>query len=200
MFYQYILKQPEKSLIRRFYETQCSKPVKNDWSLTVKLNLETLKVDLKEKEIRSMSQYVFKKMINTRIKQEAFKYLQQVKSTHTKVLHIQYARLEIQSYFLPNKMPTTLAKFTFLCRTRMVQVGANFKGGNNFPVCPLCKVQYDCQKHLLDCTKLTEANTICSELPQYDNLFSKDLTKMRIVVQNLEEKFRKRQKILAKSK
>ena len=101
MFYQYILKQAEKSLIRRFYETQGSKPVKNDWSLTVKLNLETLKVDLKEKEIRSMSQYVFK--INTRIKQEAFKYLQQVKSTHTKVLHIQYARLEIQSYFLPKK-------------------------------------------------------------------------------------------------
>ena len=54
-------------------------------------------------------------MFNTRIKQEAFKYLQQVKSTHTKVFHIQYARLEIQSYFLPNKMPTTLAKFTFLC-------------------------------------------------------------------------------------
>ena len=30
MFYQYILKQPEKSLIRRFYKTQHSKPVKND--------------------------------------------------------------------------------------------------------------------------------------------------------------------------
>ena len=46
MFYQYILKQPEKSLIRRFYETQRSKPVKNDWSLTLKSNLESLKVDL----------------------------------------------------------------------------------------------------------------------------------------------------------
>ena len=80
-------------------------------------------------------------------------------------------------------MPTTLAKFTFLCRTRIVQVGANFKGGNKFTVCPLCKVQYDCQKHLHDYTKLTDANTICGEVPQYDDLFSKDLTKMLIVVQ-----------------
>ena len=81
----------------------------------------------------------------------------------------------------------------------MVQVGVNFKGGNNFPVCPLCKVKYDCQKHLVDCTQLTEANTICSEVPQYDDLFSKDFTKMLTVVQNLQENFRKRQNLLSKS-
>ena len=199
MFYHYILKQPEESLIRRFYKTQRSNPSKNDWSLTVKSNLETLEVNASEEDIGTMSQYVFRKLVNTHIKKEAFKYLQKIKSTHTKVLHIQYTRLEIQSYFLPNKMPTTLAKFTFLCRTRMVQVGANFKAGNNFPLCPLCKIQYDSQKHLLDCSKLTEANTICSEVPQYDDLFSKDLKKMLNVTQNLKEKFSRRQKLLSKS-
>ena len=112
MFYHYILKQPEESLIRRFYKTQRSNPSKNDWSLTVKSNLETLEVNASEEDIGTMSQYVFRKLVNTHIKKEAFKYLQKIKSTHTKVLHIQYTRLEIQSYFLPNKMPTTLAKFT----------------------------------------------------------------------------------------
>jgi hypothetical protein len=139
MFYQYILKQPEKSLIRRFYKTQHSKPVKNDWSLTVKSNLDTLKVNLSEKEIRKMSQYVFRKLINTRIKKEAFEYLQQVKRTHTKVLHIQYTRLEIQSYFLPNKMPTTLAKFTFLCEPEWYRLGQISKGGTNFQCAPCVK-------------------------------------------------------------
>ena len=97
MFYQYIIKQPAGSLIRRFYETQSSKPVKNDWSITVKSNLNTLNVAFSENEMRKMSQPVFRKHINKAIRLESFKYLQKLKSHHTKVLHIQYVRLEMQN-------------------------------------------------------------------------------------------------------
>ena len=46
MFYQYIIKQDKKSLIYKFFKKQCVKAVKNDWCLTVKLNLETLNISL----------------------------------------------------------------------------------------------------------------------------------------------------------
>ena len=80
----------------------------------------------------------------------------------------------------------------------MIQVGANFKAGNAFPVCPLCKDEYDCQKHLIDFPELAEANAVCKETPKYDNLFRNDVTKMRAIVQILQSKFKKRQKLLLK--
>ena len=39
-----ILSQPENALIRKFYQSQCAKPTKNDWCLTVQSNLETLRL------------------------------------------------------------------------------------------------------------------------------------------------------------
>ena len=92
-------------------------------------------------------------------------------------LHIQYYEFKMQEYCLPNKMSTQLAKFAFLARTRMIPVGANFKAGNPFPKCPLCKVESDSQKHLLFCPKLTNENAVCQEIFQYDDLFSKNLEK-----------------------
>ena len=198
IFYQYIVKEPPQSLIRRFYETQSEKPTKNDWCQTVKCNLVTLNVSSSEHDIRKMSKFVFKKKINHAIRQEAYNYLQKIKSTHSKVLHIQYNRLEMQSYFLSQKMPILMAKFTFLCRTRMLQVGANFKGGNNFPVCPLCEISYDNQSHLLVRQKLTDKE-ICKQVPKYEDIFSNNVVKMLSVVTNMNLRFKKRQKLLSKT-
>jgi hypothetical protein len=43
-----ILSQPENALIRKFYQSQCAKPTKNDWCLTVQSNLETLRLSYSE--------------------------------------------------------------------------------------------------------------------------------------------------------
>ena len=49
-----------------------------------------------------------------------------------------------------------LAKFTFMCRARMMTVGANYKQGVDNPICPVCKVEteLDSQTHLMVCKKL----------------------------------------------
>ena len=143
MFYHYIINQPDDSLIKKFYQTQLANPTKEDWCLTVKSNLETLRIMKSESEIKTMSEYSFNKLVKTTIKQETLQYLIKLKNSHSKVLHIQYEELQMQEYFLPNKMPTQLAKFTFLGRARMIPVRANFKSGNPFPKCPLCKLEYD---------------------------------------------------------
>ena len=103
---------------KKFYQIQLANPTKNDWCLTVKSNLETLKIKKSESEIKTMSEYSFNKLVKTAIKKETFQYLIKLKNSHSKVLHIQYDELQMQEHFLPNKMSTKLAKFTFLARTQ----------------------------------------------------------------------------------
>ena len=92
---------------------------------------------------------MFKKLVKAAIKDETFRYLNHLKNTYSKVIHIQYGLFKMQEFVSPNKMQSQEAKFAFLSRTRMIPVGANFKVGNSFPKCPLCDVEYDSQKHLL---------------------------------------------------
>ena len=80
----------------------------------------------------------------------------------------------------------------------MLQVGANFKGTNPNPICPLCKVGYDSQNHLLICPKLCDENSICKETPNYDDLFSENLQKIMVVAKILNQKYKKRIKLLKK--
>ena len=199
-FYHDILKQSSDSLLLKFYKTQYSKPIKNDWCLSVQSNLKTLKINKSESELKLMSKYSFKKLVKAAIKKEAFQYLNGMKMRHSKVMHIQYVHFKMQDYFYPNQMPTQIAKFTFLCRSRMVNVGANFKAGNSRPLCPLCKVDYDSQNHLLVCPKLNENNSMCQNISRYDDLFCENLSKKIAVVRIISEKFKTRTKLIKDSK
>ena len=71
MFYHYILNEDSESLIHRFYMVQSTKPVKNDWSLTVKENLKTLQIVLEEDQIQKLSIYSFKTLVNSAIRIES---------------------------------------------------------------------------------------------------------------------------------
>lgn len=103
MFYHYVINQPSESLIRKFYQLQCEKSVKNDWCRTIQSDLQMLNISESESDIRQMTKYYFKKLINTSIRKEAFKYLESIKNSHSKVAHItvwsvQNARLFSSQY------------------------------------------------------------------------------------------------------
>ena len=102
----------------------------------------------------------------------------------------------MQDYFLPGRISTQLAKFAFVCRTRMLRVGANYKGKRTRPLCPMCKVEYDSQSHLLTCSKLNDNSPVGQDLPYYDDLFGKDIQKQVAVVRKLHQNLKRRQKIL----
>ena len=119
----------------KFFKIQSQKPVKGDWCLTVQDDLETLEINLTEEEIQTISEYSFKKLVNTQIKKETFLYLTKLKESHSKVLHIQYQKHEIQDYLHSSSIAPDLAKFIFLARSRMIAVGHNFKEGRINPLC-----------------------------------------------------------------
>ena len=78
----------------------------------------------------------------------------------------------------------------------MLRVGVNFKGKTTRPLCPICKVEYDSQSHLLACPKLNDNNRVCQDLPYYDYIFIKTFHKQVAVVRKLHQNFKRRQKIL----
>ena len=166
--------------------------------MTVKDNLKTLEINMSESQIKNLSIYAFKKIVSTAIRKEALNYLVKLKNSHSKVLHIQYRTLEMQDYLVPSNIPTEVAKFTFLCRSRMLQVGANFKkGGKTNPTCPVCKIgtEYDSQPHLMMCTKLS-VHTLVNQIPQYDELFGRNLDQKLAIVHILKRNLEERNKIL----
>ena len=71
MFYHYILNEDKNSLIHKFYKIQFDKAARNDWCLTVKENLETLRINNTEEQIKKLSEESFKILVNSAIKKEA---------------------------------------------------------------------------------------------------------------------------------
>ena len=200
MFHHYILNEDKKSLINKFFKIQSRKPVKNDWSLTVRKNLETLKLNQNDDEIKEFSIYSYKKIVNSAIQKEAFNYLIRLKNSHSKVKHINYAKLEMQDYLMPSTFTADVARFAFLCRTRMVNVGANYKEGGKIknPTCPVCKspTEYDSQLHLMLCQTLNVNIVAGLKIPTYDDLFGKNLENRILVVQLLRRNYQKRNQLI----
>ena len=200
MFYHYILNQENDSLLYKFFKLQKSKSVRGDWCLTVQEDLESLNITLTEDEIEKCSEFSFKKIVNTAIRKEAFSYLLTLKNSHSKVKHISYETHKMQEYLMSPNITADLAKFTFMCRSRMVAVGANYKQGVDNPVCPVCKVEteFDTQKHLMLCTRLNQNLVTSENLPDYLDLFKSDVEKQVTVAKLLKENLKKRTKILEK--
>ena len=107
----------------------------------------------------------------------------------------------MQDYLASTNNSPDLARFAFLCRSRMLEVGANYKQGLKYPICPVCKIdtEYDSQYHLMVCTRLNENVVSSQSSPEYDDLFKPDFDKKMAVVHVLKDNFQKRKEILKNS-
>ena len=59
----------------------------------------------------------------------------------------------------------------------MIDVRANYSGGCADMSCPLCKVEVDSQRHLMNCKNLDGESDLVSEMPKYEDLFGTDIKK-----------------------
>ena len=158
LFFHYILKEKESSLLYQFLNAQMEEPLRGDWWSTVRSDLEDLMLDLSVHEIKIMSRDKFKTLINTTVKSRAFAWLLNKQSQSKKVKDISYSKLEIQSYLEQPSMTTNQAKFLFAARGKMLFLRANYPYIEDDKFCPLCSTGVekvlDSQEHLLYCDKL----------------------------------------------
>ena len=125
-------------------------------------NLEELEIVLTADQVKMSSQSQFRTLVNNSVEEKALEYLNKEKEGKSKVLHILCKELKMQKYLEPSKFSNDLRKFTFLARSRMLDVGNNFKKGNKEITkhCPVCddKDTRDSQEHLMFCPSLIEDN------------------------------------------
>ena len=192
MFLHYILNEDTESLIHKCFDVQKRKPCKNDWILSVYEDLEDLQIMIDFEQIKILSNFQFKSFLKKIIAEKALSHLNDIKSKHSKVLHIEHKRLKIQEYLQPkNVVNIQSTKFLLQARTRMIDLKMNFR--NRFRKddlkCPLKCEENDSQLHLLQCKKIQSLALSSLDLPEYDHLFSDQVLEQILIAAVLEEKF-----------
>ena len=74
---------------------------KKDWGTKVLEDLKYLGLSDIE-QIRKMKKVSFMKLVRTRIKSDTFEKLEKIKSSHSKVRHLEHKSLKMQTYLQPN--------------------------------------------------------------------------------------------------
>ena len=157
-----ILNKDKNELISRVYFAQKRKPLKDDWYLTVKNDLEELDIQLSENELIRMPKNKFKKFLRAKVSEAAFKYLQKLGSGHKKGRNIHYLKLEMQNYMTSHQLNNDEKVLLFKLRTEMTNVKGNFSGMFTDVICDLCDENTpQTDYHLLECLKIVD---MCPEL------------------------------------
>ena len=75
-------------------------PLKNDWSITVKKNMEDIGITLTDEEISKLTKNKFKSIVRSKIRQHVFKEQVDIKLTHSKVRDIVHTNLNTPQEYL----------------------------------------------------------------------------------------------------
>ena len=157
-------------------------------------SLKDLNLNLSSSEIKHSKKEDLQKQVKEACKVSAIKYLNNIKSKHSKVLHIPHPTLDMQPYLKPNQITISEAKFIFSVRTRMLDLKTNFRNKYSDVKCPNCEEE-DTQSHLLVCEKLVSPSSIITDVPTYEKIFGKNLEEILPVTRILWTNFRLRNKI-----
>ena len=97
-FLHWILCEDKNSLVSRFFQAQCSEPIKGDWVSAVKKDLEHVDIKLSFEEISNYSKKSFKTLVKDSVKKKAFQELVKRQKEHSKGKEICYRDLGLQKY------------------------------------------------------------------------------------------------------
>ena len=156
-FLHYILSQDEDSVIFKVFQKQNQERHKNDWVSRVVMDLEEIKLNVSFVEIQKTSKLKWKSTIRKHIEENAFRNLENIKLTHSKVKDLKYTRLRIQDYFLPNGIVNITKQETqliFHMRSNVTNVKINFKSQYETFECDACLLENESQKHVYECEKI----------------------------------------------
>ena len=129
-----------------------------------------------------MKKEQFLKVVKEKVKQAAFKYLLEIKATHSKVKNIVHNKLEIQSYLKSCEFTTAEKELLLGLRSRMTSSMANFRTMYGNIICNLCDKEEQTDAHLLDCSAIIKN---CPELAnncdaEYQDIFGTTEEQLKI--------------------
>ena len=190
-FLHYILNEDENSLVRRFLEAQIECSGKGDWIAMVEEDMKELEINMKIEEIEMVSKADWKEIVLKKVQKRAFRYLTDLKTTHSKARNILHQKLQLQSYLgsSENNLSIQEKQFIFAARTRMLDLKGNFKSSESDLSCRKCRKETESQEHLLICEALLDLNPVVNT-PRYEDIFGVDTEKITRTGRILKEKYK----------
>ena len=161
--------------------------------------METLGIHLNFEEIRKLSTFKFKKIVNQKTNEAAFKYLEEKKNEpgkQTKIKQLKYEKLEIQEYLLEGNRNTVLSKLIFKARGRNLDIKGHKKWKYEDDICVGCQSKQESEQELIDCPGLKSQNLESQEDISYSVVFGNNLSEMFKLAQIMQSRLKLRKKIL----
>ena len=84
MYFWCIVNKPDTELVKQVYSAQKIAPLKYDWALQIKDDLEMCNINLTETEIANMKKEKFKSLVKNSVHELAREHLIKLKSSHSK--------------------------------------------------------------------------------------------------------------------
>ena len=155
MFLHHLLTREDDALIKRVFWAQMEKPVKGDWCLVVREDLDSLGLNLTSlTEVANKSKEQLKTLLKEQIETVSLKYLNTEKQKLSKVANHSYPKVEMQTYLVNPHMSLKQKQLAFKWRTRMIKVGWNYGDKGQ---CPICHDADDTQEHLFYCQDINDS-------------------------------------------
>ncbi len=154
MYLKTILMRSENELIRRVYMSQINNTVPGDWSQLMKEDMDMLSIDMNVEIISEMTISSYKSYIKQKVRDAAFRKLEEMKTKHSKIKDIHYTNILRPQEYLTGKVLSNIeCSVLFSLRSKTVRgVKNNFrKMYNGYILCPLCGIEVDTQEHMLKC-------------------------------------------------
>jgi hypothetical protein len=127
MYHHHILTTDKNETIMKMYLKQKSDQTKDDWYQLLQKDFKFVGLSMNDEEIKSMSQFQYKKKIKLLIQKAVFEYFVTEKQKHSKLDDIGYTDLRIQPYLKdPSFSKDERALLTSL-RSRCYSAKINFR-------------------------------------------------------------------------
>ena len=166
LFHQHILKKEGSMLIRKIYEAQKLKTVRNDFYTTVQNDKERYKVDLSDEQIEQTSKNAYKKYIDRKVHQFFLNELKSSRKTKIqdilKTLNPNDMKIPTQKYLACNELSTSEKQTLFSLRSHNFDCKANFRNQYQNMVCRLCDNEdsFEDEIHSLKCPAVVNDNEL----------------------------------------
>ena len=122
MYYWHLMHLDENE----FYVAQSLRPSKNDWALQIMQDKKDLNLDISDEEMRNISKTKFQKILQSRIKENAAKFLIKTQLRQSKTKHMKISdKFMTARYLFSKTMCTEEISTLFKLRSRTIDVKDN---------------------------------------------------------------------------
>jgi hypothetical protein len=161
-----MLHENKNSMISRVFESQRRNRTAKDWVTTVLLDIKEINLDIKFEDIRKMKKGPFVNVIKRKVEYKSFKYLENIKETHSKVKSLKHPVLKMQPY----QMKKEECQVIFQMRSQVTNTKMNQKHRYNSYECEACGQTDESKEHVTNCNVILEMHNEWkpSEIPKFE--------------------------------